>query len=93
MNPLMLVVVGLVALCYFGGNYCPSVLKQNKKMLLGVAVGLVLCSFSGMKLEGYGRLPELSGGPEAAAAAAAQRQRYADAQREACILAGGQNCH
>ena len=51
----MLVVVALVALCYFGGNYCPSVLKQNKKMLLGVAVGLVLCSFFGMKLEGLHR--------------------------------------
>ena len=89
----MLVVVALVALCYFGGNYCPSVLKQNKKMLLGVAVGLVLCSFFGMKLEGYGDLPDLVGGQEAAATAAAERQRYADAQRVACLLAGGQNCH
>jgi hypothetical protein len=93
MNQLMLVVVALVALCYCGGNYCPTVLKQNKEMLLGGAIALVLCSFFGMKLEGYDPLPELSGGPEAAAAAAAQRQRYADAQREACILAGGQNCH
>jgi hypothetical protein len=52
MNMLMIVVVALVALCYFGGNYCPAVLKQNKKMLLGVVGGLVLCSFTGMRLEG-----------------------------------------
>ena len=50
---LMLVVVALVALCYFGGNYCPTVLRQNKEMLLGVAVGLVLCSFMGLRLEGW----------------------------------------
>jgi hypothetical protein len=52
MNQLMLVVVALVALCYFGGKFCPSVLRQNKEMLLGVAVGLVLCSFMGLRLEG-----------------------------------------
>ena len=45
MNKLVLLAVALVALCYFGGNYCPAVLKKNKKMLLGVVVGLVLCSF------------------------------------------------
>ena len=48
----MLVVVALVALCYCGGNYCPTVLKQNKEMLLGGAIALVLCSFFGMNLEG-----------------------------------------
>ena len=48
----MLVVVGLVALCYCGGNYCPTVLKQNKEMLLGVVVGIALCSFMDMRLEG-----------------------------------------
>ena len=53
MNQLMLVVVAVVALCYFGGNYCPAVLKKNKEMLLGVVVGLVLCSFFGMRLEGF----------------------------------------
>ena len=49
---LMLVVVALVALCYFGGNKCPKVLKDNKEMLLGVLVGLALCSFMGLRLEG-----------------------------------------
>ena len=52
MNMLMLVVVALVALCYFGGNKCPKVLKDNKEMLLGVLVGLALCSFMGLRLEG-----------------------------------------
>ena len=59
MNQLILVVVALVALCYFGGNYCPAVLKNNKKMLLGVVVGLVLCSFFGMRLEGMVEGPSL----------------------------------
>ena len=50
----MMVVVVLVVFCYFGGKYCPSALKKNKEMLLGVAGGLVLCSFFGLRLEGYG---------------------------------------
>tara|TARA_B110000902_G_C13791372_1_gene392221 strand:+ start:26 stop:496 length:471 start_codon:yes stop_codon:yes gene_type:complete len=52
MNMLMLVLVALVALCYFGGNKCPKALKDNKEMLLGVLVGLALCSFMGLRLEG-----------------------------------------
>ena len=58
----MLLVVALVALCYFGGNYCPAVLRQNKKILLGVAVGLVLCSFMGLRLEGVALQP--AGAPD-----------------------------
>jgi hypothetical protein len=57
MNQLMLLVVLLVAFCYFGGKYCPSVLKQNKEMLLGVVIGLALCSFMGMRLEGVDNSP------------------------------------
>ena len=53
MNMLMIVVVALVTLCYFGGNYCPAVLKKNKEILLGVVGGLVLCSFFGMRMEGF----------------------------------------
>ena len=53
MNLLMIVVVVFVLFCYFGGKYCPSVLKKNKKILLGLAGGLVLCSFFGMRLEGF----------------------------------------
>jgi hypothetical protein len=53
MNPLMLLVVALVIFVYFGGKNVPSVLRQNKEMLLGVVIGLVLCSFMGMRLEGF----------------------------------------
>jgi hypothetical protein len=53
MNQLLLVAVVVVVFCYWGGRFCPSVLKQNKEMLLGVAVGLVLCSFMGLRLEGF----------------------------------------
>ena len=53
MNQLMRVVVALVALCYCGGNYCPKVLSSNKEMLLGVAVGMALCSFMDLRMEGF----------------------------------------
>ena len=53
MNQLMMIVVVVVLFCYFGGKYCPLVLKKNKEILLGVAGGLVLCSFLGMRLEGF----------------------------------------
>ena len=33
MNQLTLLVVVLVAFCYFGGKYCPLVLKKNKEIL------------------------------------------------------------
>ena len=56
MNQLMLIVVVLVAFVYFGGSKVPSVLKKNKEILLGLAGGLVLCSFFGLRLEGF-RLP------------------------------------
>tara|TARA_B000000532_G_scaffold241929_1_gene235071 strand:+ start:587 stop:913 length:327 start_codon:yes stop_codon:yes gene_type:complete len=53
MDTLMLVVIALVALCYWGGRFCPKVLSSNKEMLLGVLVGMALCSFAGLKLEGF----------------------------------------
>jgi len=56
MNQLMLVLVALVALCYCGGKYCPSILRQNKEMLLGVVVGMALCSFMDLRLEGMSSL-------------------------------------
>jgi hypothetical protein len=52
MNTLLIIVV-VFALCYFGGAKCPKVLKDNKEMLLGVLVGLALCSFMGVRLEGF----------------------------------------
>ena len=58
MNTLMLVALAVVALCYCGGKYCPKVLKQNKEMVLGVLVGMALCSFAGLKMEGFMVTPE-----------------------------------
>ena len=52
MNTLMLVVLAVVLLCYCGGRFCPKVLSSNKEVVLGVLVGMVLCSFAGLKLEG-----------------------------------------
>ena len=53
MNQLMLLVIALVALCYCGGKLCPAVLRQNKEMLLGVAIGMALCSFMDLRMEGF----------------------------------------
>ena len=54
MNQFTVLVLVLVVFCYFGGKYCPAVLKKNKQILLGVVGGLVLASFFGLKLEAYG---------------------------------------
>lgn len=59
----MLFAIILVLFIYFGGSSVPKVLKKNKDLLLGVIVGLILCSFLGMKLEG------LSAGFESSVAA------------------------
>ena len=56
MNNLMLVALAVVLLCYCGGRFCPSVLKQNKEVVLGVLVGMALSSFAGLKLEGAANL-------------------------------------
>jgi hypothetical protein len=53
MNMLILLTFVLVAFCYFGGKHCPKVLKDNKKILLGVFVGLTICSFMDLKLEKF----------------------------------------
>ena len=53
MNTLMLVALAVVLFCYCGGKYCPAVLKQNKELILGVLVGMALCSFTGLRLEGF----------------------------------------
>ena len=58
MNTLMLVALAVVLLCYRGGKYCPKVLSGKKEMLLGVLVGLALCSFAGLKMEGMMVTPE-----------------------------------
>ena len=52
MNQFTLLVIILVVFTYYGGSNVPKVLKDNKELLLGVVGGLVLCSFTGMRLEG-----------------------------------------
>ena len=52
MNTLMLVALAVVLLCYCGGRFCPKVLSSNKEVLLGVLVGMALCSFAGLRMEG-----------------------------------------
>lgn len=53
MNKLMLIVGVFVAVVYFGGSNVPKVLRDNKKMLCGVLVGVVLSVLIGPTLEGY----------------------------------------
>ena len=52
MNMIMLLIVAAVVFAYYGGASCPKVLKDNKQMLLGVVVGLLLGSFFGVTIEG-----------------------------------------
>ena len=59
MNQFTLLVIILVVFTYYGGSNVPKVLKDNKEILLGVVGGLVLCSFTGMRLEGWGPAPEV----------------------------------
>ena len=50
---IMLLIVAAVVFAYYGGASCPKVLKDNKQMLLGVVVGLLLGSFFGVRIEGF----------------------------------------
>ena len=52
MNQLLLFITILVIFSYFGGSNVPKVLKDNKQMLLGVVIGLVLPSV-GVNIEGF----------------------------------------
>jgi hypothetical protein len=45
MNQFVLLSIFLVVLTYYGGKYVPKMLKDNKQVLLGFAVALLLCSF------------------------------------------------
>ena len=53
MNRLLLALIALVAFTYFGGQNVPKVLKDNKQMLLGVFVGVLLQQFMGVEGIGY----------------------------------------
>ena len=52
MNMMSLVFVAIVAFTYFGGQNVPKVLKDNKQMILGVFVGVLLHQFMGVGVEG-----------------------------------------
>jgi len=52
MNRLLLVAVALVLFIHFGGKRVPKILKDNKKMIYGITIALVLCSFFGNNIEG-----------------------------------------
>ena len=52
---LLLIIVVLVLVCAYGSNLglnlpCPSMIKSNKQLLLGVVVGLVLSSQFGFNI-------------------------------------------
>ena len=49
----MIGVVLLVLFVHFGGTNVPKVLKDNKQIIYGVVIGLVLCSFFGVNIEGF----------------------------------------
>ena len=49
--PLLAVIVFLVFL-WKGGKYVPTVLKKDKNAFLYIIIGLVLCSFFGVRIEG-----------------------------------------
>ena len=53
MNMVSLVLVAIVAFTYFGGQNVPKVLKDNKQMILGVFVGVLLHQFMGIGVEGW----------------------------------------
>ena len=52
MKGLLIGLVLLVLFVHFGGSNVPKVLKDNKQMVYGVTIGLVLCSFFGVNIEG-----------------------------------------
>jgi len=49
----MLGVVALVLFVHFGGNNVPEILRDNKQMIYGLIIGVVLCSFFGLRVEGH----------------------------------------
>lgn len=52
MNTLLILIVIVVAFSYYGGKNVPSLLRNNKEILLGVLVGYCLHFFTGDLIEG-----------------------------------------
>ena len=55
---------------FYGGSKCPTILRKNKDILLGTVIGLALCSFMNIRMEGM--LPGMSRGLAREAAAASK---------------------
>jgi len=61
MNTLLLLAVALVAFLLYGGSNVPQAMRKRKEMILGLVVGLALCSFLGVNLEGYSNIMAVDG--------------------------------
>ena len=48
----MLIIFALVVFVYFGGKYVPTELKRYKELILGIAIGCLICCATGMNMEG-----------------------------------------
>ena len=48
----MLIIFALVVFVYFGGKYVPTELKRYKEVILGIAIGCLICCTVGMNMEG-----------------------------------------
>ena len=51
MNMILLVLIAIIGFTYFGQNV-PNVFKDNKQLLLGVLVGVLLQIYTGELVEG-----------------------------------------
>ena len=45
----MLLIFAITAFVYFGGKYVPSELKRYKEIILGIAIGCLVCCATGME--------------------------------------------
>ena len=52
MNTLLILIIIVVAFSYYGDKNVPSLLRNNKEILLGVLVGYCLHFFTGDLIEG-----------------------------------------
>jgi len=59
MNTLLILIVVVVVFSYYGGKNAPSLLRNNKEILLGVLVGYCLHFFTGDLIEGHNHYPDV----------------------------------
>ena len=58
----MLIIFALVVFVYFGGKYVPTELKRYKEVILGIAIGCLICCATGMNMEGFDDMDKGKGG-------------------------------